>query len=98
MKEERAPWYIVITRVIIMLSITLFMYLFALNIGIIEISLIQVLAEKMNIEELQLGTIILKFIMEHPTGSIITVILGYLAYTYYCMKKFVEYLAGKGKI
>ena len=90
--EKKAPWYVVTSRIIFLLLFTLLGYTFTISFVILILAEFQKTAEIYDMEKLKLLSKLIKLIIDHPTGTIVTTIIGYLAYTWYLLTGTVKML------
>ena len=88
--EEKAPWYVVTSRIIFLLLLSLWGYTFTVSFGVLLIAAYQEIAVKFDIEELLLFDKLIRLIMEHPTGTTVAAVIGYLAYIWYVLTAVVK--------
>ena len=88
--EEKAPWYVVTSRITFLLLFSLCGYTFTVSFGMLLIAVCQEIAVKFDIKELMLFDKLIRLIMEHPTGTTVAAVIGYLAYIWAVLSKMVK--------
>lgn len=90
--EKKAQWYVVTSRIIFLLLFTLLGYTVTISFVILILAAFEKTAERFDMEKLKLFSKLIKLIIDHPTGTIVTTIIGYLAYTCYFLTETVKML------